>query len=148
MNRLVKFIAGFAVAASLALPTAMAAGAEDKDVIDYRQNIMKTLDAQTASLGMIVSTQIPEDNLIQHAEAIALGAVQAKKSFEAKVAGGETLPDAWTNPDFMKRMDDFVAKTAIMAKSAREGGGPAVVVTQMVEALTCKGCHDLYRSKK
>ncbi len=146
MTRFVKFIGGFAVAAALVLP--MTAQADDKDVIDYRENVMKTLEAQTASLGMIASTQVPPDNLVQHTEAIALMAKAAKKSFEAKVLGGEAKPEVWANnADFTKKMDDFVAKTDILAKSAKTGGVP-VVMEQMVDALTCKGCHDVYRNKK
>ena len=146
MTRLVKFIGGFAVVAALALP--LSAQADDKDAIDYRQSVMKILDAQTASLGMIVSTQIPPDNLIQHTEAIARMAKAAKKSFEAKVAGGESKPEIWANSaDFNAKMDDFVVKTELLAKSAKDGGIP-VVMDMMVDALTCKGCHDTYRNKK
>lgn len=146
MTRIVKFVAGVAIAAAaFVLP----AQAEDKDVIDYRENIMKALDAQTAALGMIVSTQIPEDNLVQHTESIAIAARAALKSFEAKVPGGEAKPEVWSNwPDFEKRMKDFVEKTDKMAKAAKAGGGPSVVIEQMVDALTCKGCHDIYRQKK
>jgi cytochrome c556 len=144
---LVKFFGGIAVVAAMTVAP-MVAHADDKDVIDYRQHIMKALDAQTAAIGMIVSTQIPEDNLVQHAEAIAMIAKTAKKSFEAKVVGGEAKPEIWANwADFSKRMDDFVAKTDKMAKDAKTGGVP-VVMEQMVDALTCKGCHDVYRQKK
>jgi cytochrome c556 len=144
---LAKFLSGFAVAAVM-IAAPMVANADDKDVIDYREHIMKALDAQTAAIGMIVSTQVPEDNLVQHAEAIALIAKTAKKSFEAKVLGGEAKPEIWANwADFSKRMDEFVAKTDKMAKDAKTGGVP-VVMEQMVDALTCKGCHDVYRNKK
>lgn len=147
MTRLFKLVGGFAVAAVMAAAP-MAAQADDKDTIDYRQHIMKGLDAQTAAIGMIVSTQIPEDNLVKHAEAIAQMAKTVKKSFEAKVAGGESKPEVWTNwADFSKRLDDFVEKTDKMAKDAKTGGVP-VVMEQMVDALTCKGCHDVYRNKK
>jgi cytochrome c556 len=148
MTGLVKFLGGFAVAAMLAAIPAVAGAAEDKDVIDYRQHIMETLDAQTAAIGMIVSTQITEENLVAHAEAIALTAKQALISFKPKVAGGESKPEVWTNwADFEKRMNDFVEKTDKLAKSAKTGGVP-VVMEQMVDALTCKSCHDLYRQKK
>lgn len=148
MNRLVKFVGGVAVVAVMAVSAPMVAQADDKDVIDYRQHIMKALDAQTAAIGMIVSTQIPDANLVAHAEGIALAAKAAKKSFEAKVAGGESKPEIWANyADFSKRMDDFVAKTEKMAQDAKTGGIP-VVMEQMVDALTCKGCHDVYRNKK
>jgi cytochrome c556 len=149
MTRFVKFVGGCAVAAAMAFGAPVVAqAAEEKGAIDYRQHIMKALDAQTAAIGMIVSTQIPEDNLVKHAEMIALLAKQASKSFEANVAGGESKPEVWSNAaDFKKRMDDFVAKTELMAQSAKTGGMP-VVMEQMVDALTCKGCHDEYRIKK
>jgi cytochrome c556 len=149
MTRLVKFVGGFAVAVVMATSAPIVArAADDKDVIDYRQNIMKALDSQTAAIGMIVSTQIPEDNLVQHADAIAMIAKQVKKSFEAKVPGGESKPEVWAQwADFSKKVDDFVAGTELMAKNARTGGIP-VVTEQMVSALTCKGCHDVYRNKK
>jgi cytochrome c556 len=149
MMRLVKFVGGFALAAAMTIGAPMSAQAlDDKDVIDYRQRIMKALDAQTAAIGMIVSTQIPEDNLVAHAEAIALMAKTALKSFEPKVQGGEAKPEVWSNwPDFEKRMKDFADKTEKMAKAAKEGGVP-IVMEQMVDALSCKSCHDLYRSKK
>lgn len=148
MTRLVKFIGGFAVVAAMAVSAPMVAKADDKDVIDYRQHIMKALDAQTAAIGMVVSTQVPDDNLVQHTEAIALAAKTALKSFEAKVQGGESKPEIWANwADFSKRMNEFVDKTDKMAKAAKTGGVP-VVMEQMVDALTCKGCHDVYRNKK
>ncbi len=150
MNGLVKFICGFAGVAVLAAVPVIGNAAEDKDkdAIDYRQNIMKTLDAQTAAIGMIVSTQVADTNLVAHTEAIALSAKAALKSFEAKVAGGESKPEVWANwADFSKRMNEFVTKTDELAKSAKSGGVP-VVMEQMVDALTCKGCHDTYREKK
>ena len=150
MTGLVKFVGGFAVAAMLAAAPMVASAADDanKDVIDYREHIMKTLDSQTAAIGMIVSTQITEENLVAHAEAIAITAKQALASFKPNVPGGESKPEVWKNwPDFEKRMNDFVAKTELLAKSAKTGGVP-VVMEMMVDALTCKGCHDIYREKK
>jgi len=148
MTGLVKFVSGVAIAAVLAMIPAVAGAADPKDVIDYRQHIMKTLDSQTAALGMIVSTQVSDENLVAHTRAIAVTAKQALSSFKEKVPGGESKPGVWANwPDFEKRMNEFVAKTEHLAKSAETGGVP-VVMEQMVEALTCKGCHDTYREKK
>ncbi len=149
MIRLVSFVGGLAVVAVMAMTAVpLVARADDKDVIDYRQHIMKTLDAQTASLGMTVSTQIPPDNFVAHVEAIALVAKTALKSFEPKVLGGESKPEVWAQwADFSKRMEEFVVKTEGMVKSARTGGLP-VVMEEMVDVLTCKGCHDVYRNKK
>jgi cytochrome c556 len=122
--------------------------ADDQDVIDYRQLIMKQLDAEATALGMIVSGQIPPDALSLEAKSIANGAQAALKAFEPKVAGGEAKPDVWAKwPDFQKRMQEFAKKSAEMAKVS-ESGDVAAVTGLMVEALPCKECHDVYRNKK
>lgn len=133
----------------LTMSTSLTASAfEDKDVIDYRQNLMKALDSQTAALGMVVSTLITSENLIQHLDAIALTAKASMKSFEPKVQGGESLPVVWEKwDDFSKRMNDFITKTQALAETGRKQGQDAVVA-DMVAALSCKSCHDVYREKK
>ena len=146
MTRFAKF--GFAVAVALVFSAPIVARADDKDVIDYRQHVMKTLDEQVAAIGMIVSTQIPDDNLVQHAQAISLAAKTAMKAFQPKVLGGESKPGVWENwADFSAKMTDFVKRTDKLALDAKSGG-VQVVMEQMVDALTCKGCHDTYREKK
>lgn len=130
------------------VPATHALAFEEKDVIDYRTHIMMSLDAQAAALGMIVSTQIPADNLVAHLDAIALTAKQALKSFEQKVPGGESKPLVWEQwKDFSDRMNTFAVKTAELARTARTKGQDAVVA-DMVGALACKSCHDIYRDKK
>ena len=49
--------------AILVLTGAQAARADDQDVIDYRQLIMKQLDAEASAIGMMVAGQIPPDSL-------------------------------------------------------------------------------------
>lgn len=122
--------------------------AQDKDIIEYRQHVMKTLNEQSAALGQILSTTIPGDNTGAHIQAIALAASLALKAFEPRVQGGEAKPEVWNQwPDFSKRMSDFAQKTAEMAKVARERGNDAAL-TNVVDALSCKGCHDVYRAEK
>lgn len=131
----------------LALLPALAAGA-DKDVVDYRQHIMKTLNEQTAALGQILSGAVPDDNVQMHLDALALTASTALKAFEAKVPGGEAKPEVWTKwTDFSKRMTEFAEKTALMAKTGREEGKDAAF-TQAIDALSCKSCHDAYSTVK
>jgi cytochrome c556 len=97
---------------------------------------------------MIVSTQVEPDNLVAHVQAIALTAQTALKSFEPKIQGGESKPEVWAMwPDFEKKMKDFAAGTAKLVEVAKTGG-PNAVNEAMVDALTCKGCHDIYRTKK
>lgn len=122
--------------------------ADDQDVIDYRELIMKQLDAEATALGMIVAGQIPPDALSLEAKSIANGAQAALKAFEPKVPGGEAKPDVWAKwPDFERRMQEFAKKSAAMAKVS-ESGDVAAVTGMMVEALPCKECHDVYRNKK
>lgn len=132
----------------LVLGSEGAAGAEDEDVITYRQLIMKQLDAEAAALGMMVSGQIPTDGMSLEAKSVANAAQAALKAFEPKVLGGEAKPDVWAKwPDFQKRMQDFAKKSADMAKVS-ESGNVAAVTDLMVDALPCKECHDVYRNKK
>lgn len=149
MTGLVKFVGGLAILAAVAMSAMpLVARADDKDVIDYRENIMKTLDAQTGMLGMIASSAVPPDNLVLVTKGLALAAKQAQKTFEAKVPGGEAKPEIWANyADFKKKMDEFSVKTDALAKAA-ETGGMESLMEKMVDALQCKSCHDAYRSKK
>jgi len=145
MTLLSRFAAIALVCATLA-PNIVCA--DDQDVIDYRQHIMKTLDSQTAALGMILSNSIPDDNAATHLEIIALTASTALKAFEPKVLGGESKSDVWTKwPDFSKRMNSFAAKTAEAAKLAKQKGAQSGL-SDILEVLNCKGCHDLYREEK
>jgi cytochrome c556 len=81
-----------------------AAHAENQDTIDYREAIMKQLDAEAAAIGMIVSGQVPADSLALQAKALANSAKSALKAFEPRVPGGEAKPEVWTKwDDFSKR---------------------------------------------
>jgi cytochrome c556 len=132
----------------LALGPMQTAIADDDDVISYRQLIMKELDAEAAALGMIVSGQIPPDSMALQARAIANSANSALKAFEPKVPGGEAKPEVWSKwDDFSQRMQTFAKKSAEMAKVS-ESGNVASVTELMIDALPCKGCHDVYRTKK
>jgi cytochrome c556 len=132
----------------LALGPMQTAIADDDDVISYRQLIMKELDAEAAALGMIVSGQIPPDSMALQAKAIANSANSALKAFEPKVPGGEAKPEVWSKwDDFSQRMQTFAKKSAEMAKVS-ESGNVASVTELMIDALPCKGCHDVYRTKK
>jgi cytochrome c556 len=127
------------------LPTVIYAG--DKDVLDYRMHIMHTLNEQSAALGQILSGAIPEKNAQAHLEAIALTASIALKAFEPKVPGGEAKAEVWSNwADFSKRMNDFARLTRDAAKISKEKGFGSSS-SNIVDALTCKGCHDLYRKE-
>lgn len=126
----------------------VAHASEEKDAIEYRRHIMNTLNEQSGALGQILSTAIPDDNAVIHLQAIALTASIALKAFEPKVYGGEARPDVWSNwPDFSRRMQEFADKTAAVAKIAAEQGSQSVSAT-VLDVLTCKACHDVYRDEE
>jgi cytochrome c556 len=142
---------GLAIAAGLtaAVLAFSAAAAEDKDIIDYRQHIMRTMEEQTAVIGMIVSGAAPEEGMKASAEVIALSASIALKSFEAKVQGGKSKPEVWAKwDDFSARMKTFVEKSAALSAVAKKGGSVSELTSVLVEALPCKECHDVYRQEK
>lgn len=121
--------------------------AEGQDAIDYRKHIMQSLQAQTSALGMIMSGTVPDDNAVAHMEIIAETAKTALKSFEPKVEGGDAKPEVWSNwADFSARMQDFVTKSAEMARVGREQSLDEAY-TLAIDALNCKSCHDVYNSK-
>lgn len=120
----------------------------DKDVLAYRQHIMNVLNEQSSALGQILSTVVPDDQAVQHLQIIALTASTALRAFEPKVPGGEAKPEVWSNwTDFSKRMNEFAQKTAQAAKTAKEQGSE-VVMENILDVLTCKSCHDVYRAEK
>ncbi|GLR90990.1 hypothetical protein GCM10007857_77060 [Bradyrhizobium iriomotense] len=122
--------------------------ADDQDVIDYRQHIMKTMNEEAAAIAQILQQKIPAADFATHAEILAITAATAKKAFEPKVPGGEAKPVLWANwKDFSKRLDDLTAATADLARKAKEGG-MAAAAPRVQSALTCDSCHDIYREKK
>ncbi len=148
MTRRTKFLGPIIAAAVAFGGIAPAFAADNQDVIDYRERIMKTLDAQVAVLGQILSGATPDDQVVSHLEAIAEAASQSLKSFEPKVEGGESLPVVWTNwKDFETKMKDFQSKTRLAADTAKSQGKDAAL-TNILDALRCKDCHDVYRKKQ
>lgn len=125
-----------------------AASPADEDVIAYRQHIMNSLQEQTAALGKIMSGAAPDDNAVAHMQALALIASTALKSFEPRVAGGESKPEVWSDwADFSRHMEEFARLTAKMSQAAQEGGKDAGL-SHAIEALNCKSCHDVYRKPR
>ncbi len=146
MNRLTRFVASVAVVAAIAAPAAVRA--DDQDTIAYREDIMKTLGDQAASIGMIIQGKAPAENIVAHTQILALAAASALDAFEPKVAGGESKPEVWAQwADFSKKMNEFSMAAADLAKTAKAGGLEAVK-PKMQATMTCKGCHDVYRQKK
>ena len=141
-------ISTLAAAALLAVQNVAGAAADHGDAVDYRQHIMNSLNEQAGALGEILSGAVPDDNVLAHLDALALIASTALKAFEPKVPGGEAKPEVWSNwADFSQRMTEFAQGTAAMAKLAHEKGKEAGLA-KVMDALSCKKCHDTYRREK
>jgi cytochrome c556 len=121
---------------------------DPQETIDYRRHIMKTMGEQAAIIGMILEKRAPADDFATHVKALAVTAKTAKKAFEPKVPGGAAKPEVWSNwPEFAKRLDELVAATDDLSKTAA-GGGVAAAGPKVKTALTCKSCHDTFRVPK
>ncbi len=145
------------LAAGVTLVTSFSAAAQDGDerrdeprdpAIAYRTHVMKSMSEQAAALGQIMQKKVPyEQNIALHAEAISLGAREALKAFEPKVIGGTAKPEVWDNwKDFSDRLKALDAAASEVAKLARDDGA-AAAQPKVLGMLTCKSCHDKYRTK-
>jgi cytochrome c556 len=145
MIRLVQTASALAIALAISAPATWAAE-ENKDVIEYRQNMMKTFGAQSAAIGAIMQNKIPhKDNVALHADIIAATAKAAVKAFEANAPGGDAKPEIWAQwSDFSGRMLALATAAETVAKNARAGNMEQKAVMGM---FTCRGCHDIYRAK-
>jgi cytochrome c556 len=141
-------LAGRVLAVIIVMAAPILVHADDDDVIEYRQHIMKTMGEQADAIDMILQGKAPVDNLATHLRILAITAATAKKSFEPKVLGGRSKPDVWAQwPDFAKRLDVLAAATDGLAKTAKEGG-VATTAAKFQGAIACKSCHDAYLAEK
>lgn len=121
--------------------------ADDQDVRDYRSNVMKSMGEEVAALNQIAAGKAAAADVAVHAEVLRITAGLAKVAFTEKVAGGQSKPEVWSKwDDFSKRLDEMVAATTDLAKTAKQGGVAAA--TPKLNSLGCKGCHDEYMAQK
>ena len=149
MTYLKQLIGGLSLAAVMTLPLAASAQAPEapKDpVLAYRSAVMKSLGDNVAAMGAILQKRVPYDqNIALHLEGISLGAKAALKGFENKMVGGTAKEEIWTNwKDFSERLTALSTTADALAKKAKAG---PVDPKEVMGALTCKSCHDTYRTK-
>ncbi len=123
-----------------------AAVADDADVVAYRQNLMKSMDAQFGAVMLILTARAPEAHIHLHMESLLLTADIVVKSFEPKVPGGRAPPELWDNwPAFSAAMSEFherLTKAVVMSRT--EGAAGAL---QGLEFVSCQRCHDTFRKQ-
>ncbi len=122
--------------------------AEREGIIFERQQIMLAIDADTKTLGGIVAGTVPASQLPKVTKSISENAEASVYAFEAKVPGGRSKPEVWSNHEaFLEDMQRFSRNAQTMAE-AGENGDVNSVVNLMIDALPCKQCHDRYREPK
>jgi cytochrome c556 len=142
--RLLKGLVGVVVAASVAAPAM--AQQRDEDVIAYRQEIMKTMGAQSTMIGMVLAGMVPDKLLATHFEVLLQSIRQAKQAFEPNVPGGNALPIVWQkHADFVAKLDEAEANMIKAIEIAKKDGAGGQSGEAAVAALSCKGCHDVYK---
>jgi hypothetical protein len=61
------------------------------------------------------------------------------------MSGGEAKPAVWANwADFSKRMNEFTQKINEAAQTAK-GKGQDAALANILDVLTCKSCHKVWR---
>jgi cytochrome c556 len=140
------YVARWSVLALLfALSGPLGADFEEEDVLEYRQRIMASMNSQAMILGQIVSWAVPNDQVIEHLEAMALLAQVSLRSFEQEVHGGESKPEVWSDwEEFARLMREFSQNATQAAANARANGKDDALNT-ILNVLTCKQCHDKFR---
>lgn len=145
MRRLSNVVLGVVFAATAAAP-AFAQDMRDEDVIAYRQEIMKTMGAQSAAIGQILAGMVPNKMLSSHFEALLQAVRQAKVAFEPNVEGGNALPVVWSQWDeFKAKLDEAEKHTQQAIELTTADPASPQAGEAAIAALSCKSCHDTYK---
>ena len=122
-----------------------ARAASAQPAVEYRQQLMKALEAQFQAITLIVIAGAPAENLHSHLVASLLTARALPLAFEQRAPGGSAQPQIWTKgEDFDHQMRHFEASIA-MAVEAAKNGTPVAGVLYHLDAISCRACHDRYR---
>lgn len=137
-----------ALAATLPLVPLSAVHGQDDDPVLARQLIMQQLEEEAEALGSIAARITPPTKMAEHARNVAKLARESHESFKANAPGGRSKPEVWSNwDDYNAKMEAFIANADKMVPVA-EAGDINGVTEMLVDALPCKGCHDVYRTRK
>ena len=131
--------------ASIGLCIGVPALAASQPAIEYRQYLMKTLEAQFQAITLIYIGGAPAENLHSHLTAALLTARMLPAAFEPRAPGGASQPQIWTKwDDYARHMREFEARIAIALEASKDGTPPQDVLCH-IDAISCRECHDRYR---
>ncbi|MGD9538057.1 MAG: cytochrome c [Alphaproteobacteria bacterium] len=149
--------------AALAAGAVLAAGAlggpaqadDAKNVIAYRQNVMKGIAAHITQIAMVAKGEVSfTDQVAGNARAIAgaaggIPAVFPEGSGEAPGAETAAQPAIWQQWDKFTASAQALQTEATKLAEIAEGGGDAAAIGAQLGELgkTCGGCHEPFRKK-
>lgn len=138
------------IALAVALPLApfSVVHGQAEDPVLKRQLIMQQVDEDAEALGMIAAGLEPKTKMLDHAKSIAKSARDSYEAFKQNAPGGRAKPEVWSNwADYSAKMEAWIANADKMVAAAEKNDVNGVTEV-MVDALPCKGCHDVYRERK
>ncbi|MFA5631877.1 MAG: cytochrome c [Porticoccaceae bacterium] len=133
------------VVLSLTLASGLA-GANDKKLVEYRDNGMEILGGHMGSIVAIVKGEVPyASELAYHADALAAAAPTVLTMFEIEAMSDDSdaLPKIWQQwADFEKAARKLETASADLAAAVASGERGAIGAALGEVGKSCKGCHD------
>ena len=126
--------------------------ADSKEVVKYRQNVMKVNGGSASAAAAIIQGKVDhKDRLADHAKALEASTKDIAGLFPKGSDSGDTraLPEIWKNwGDFEAKAKESHEKAAAFSKAVASGDGGAIKAAFKDVGESCKACHKDYRQKK
>lgn len=141
-----RLVAGAVLAATLAVPLAVAQG----NVIAERRDGFRMFGASMEAIQRIVEGRQPPAGAVAPARAIAAHAPKIKELFPpGSDRGGETraLPAIWSDRAGFERVADaFVTQANALVAAAESGNAATLASALQATGQACGACHRPYRA--
>ncbi len=141
-----RILAGAAIAATIAVPLALAQG----DVITARKDGFNKMEANLEAIQKVVQERQPVSNAVAPARAIAEHAPKIKALFPLGSDSGQTraLPTIWSDrAGFDRVADAFVTQANALAAAAEAGNASTLGSALQATGSACLACHRPYRAR-
>lgn len=120
--------------------------AGDKELVDYRQNVMHVIGGHMGAIVAIVKGEVPyNDDLAYHADALAAAAPLAVPVFkqQAMTDKSHALPAIWEDWDAFESAAKTLEETSTAFAAAVAGGDRGAIGGALGKlGDSCKSCHD------
>lgn len=115
----------------------------------YRHSVMEAIGHQFGAIATIFTRRVDrQDELVVHAEALALTASLTAGLFPEGSEGGHALPLIWEEPEKVAAAAEENARaTAALAEAARSGDQAAIGKAFKDVGASCKACHERYKEE-